>query len=409
MARIKPFKAVRPVNDKVHLVASRSYVSYSKEKLREKLDSNPFTFIHIINPDYDDDLKADGGTLEMFSKVKTKYQEFLDRKVLLKDIKDGIYIYTQTTPKRSYTGIIVGVSVQEYQDKSIKIHEATIQSREELFTEYLDSVDFNAEPVLLSYSKNEDTAELIKKAKAPSPIYDFTTADRIRHSLWIVSSENEILNFQKSFEKVEALYIADGHHRSASSVNLSKNRNNSNPAANCNWFMAMLTQEDEMDIFGFHRMIRGFDKTETDRIIRDINAKFDLAQIEGNPFSPKDGEIHMYYFGTGWTKFKLKSLYSNSPKDNVDAEKLSKQILDPILGITDLKKDKRVKFIPAKNDLNELVDSIDDGNEILFLLAPVTFAELRTVADADEYMPPKSTYIEPKLRSGLTIFDISDE
>ena len=116
--------------------------------------------------------------------------------------------------------------------------------------------------------------------------------------------------------------------------------------------MAMLTQEDEMDIFGFHRMIRGFDKTETDRIIRDINAKFDLAQIEGNPFSPKDGEIHMYYFGTGWTKFKLKSLYSNSPKDNVDAEKLSKQILDPILGITDLKKDKRVKFIPAKNDLN---------------------------------------------------------
>ena len=409
MARIKPFKAVRPVNDKVHLVASRSYVSYGKEKLREKLDSNPFTFIHIINPDYDDDLKADGGTLEMFSKVKTKYQEFLDRKVLLKDIKDGIYIYTQTTPKRSYTGIIVGVSVQEYQDKSIKIHEATIQSREELFTEYLDSVDFNAEPVLLSYSKNEDTAELIKKAKAPSPIYDFTTADRIRHSLWIVSSENEILNFQKSFEKVEALYIADGHHRSASSVNLSKNRNHSNPAANCNWFMAMLTQEDEMDIFGFHRMIRGFDKTETDRIIRDINAKFDLAQIEGNPFSPKDGEIHMYYFGTGWTKFKLKSLYSNSPKDNVDAEKLSKQILDPILGITDLKKDKRVKFIPAKNDLNELVDSIDDGNEILFLLAPVTFAELRTVADADEYMPPKSTYIEPKLRSGLTIFDISDE
>lgn len=409
MARIKPFKAVRPVNDKVHLVASRSYVSYSKEKLREKLDSNPFTFIHIINPDYDDDLKADGGTLERFSKVKTKYQEFLDRKVFVKDIKDGIYIYTQTTPTRSYTGIIVGVSVQEYQDKSIKIHEATIQSREELFTEYLDSVDFNAEPVLLSYSKNEDTAELIKKAKVSSPIYDFTTADRIRHSLWIVSSENEILNFQKSFEKVEALYIADGHHRSASSVNLSKNRNNSNPAANCNWFMAMLTQEDEMDIFGFHRMIRGFDKTETDRIIRDINAKFNLAQIEGNPFSPQDGEIHMYYFGTGWTKFKLKSLYSNSPKDNVDAEKLSKQILDPILGITDLKNDKRVKFIPAKNDLNELVDSIDDGNEILFLLAPVTFAELRTVADADEYMPPKSTYIEPKLRSGLTIFDISDE
>ena len=409
MARIKPFKAVRPVNDKVHLVASRSYVSYSKEKLREKLDSNPFTFIHIINPDYNEELKADGGTKGMFSKVKSKYAEFLDQKVFVKDNEDSIYIYTQTTPTHSYTGIIASVSVQEYMDKSIKIHEATIHNREKLFTEYLDSVDFNAEPVLLSYSKNEETAELIKKAKTASPVYDFTTTDSIRHSLWILSSEEDIVNFQKSFEKVEALYIADGHHRSASSVNLSKNRNNTNPDANSNWFMAMLAQEDEMEIFGFHRMIRGFDKAETDKIINDINAKFDLSHISGDPFSPKDGEVHMYYFGTGWTKFKLKSLDSNSPKDSIDAEKLSRQILDPIMGITDLKNDKRVKFIPAKNDLNELTNSIDNGNDILFLLAPVTFKELRAVADADEYMPPKSTYIEPKLRSGLTIFDISDE
>ena len=282
MARIKPFKAVRPVNDKVHLVASRSYVSYSKEKLREKLDSNPFTFIHIINPDYNEEIKADGGTKGMFSKVKSKYAEFLDRKVFIKDNEDSIYIYTQTTPTNSYTGIIASVSVQEYQDKSIKIHEATIRNREKLFTEYLDAVDFNAEPVLLSYSKNEETAELIKKAKTASPVYDFTTTDSIRHSLWILSTEEDIINFQKSFEKVEALYIADGHHRSASSVNLSKNRNNTNPDANSNWFMAMLAQEDEMEIFGFHRMIRGFDKTETDKIINDINAKFDLSHISGD-------------------------------------------------------------------------------------------------------------------------------
>ncbi len=409
MARIKPFRAVRPVPDKVHLVASRSYVSYSKEKLKEKLDTNPFTFIHIINPDYESDSPSIGGTPEMFGKVRSKYEEFIDFKIFVKDEKDSIYIYNQITPTHSYSGIITSVAVEEYLDKKIKIHESTIQRREQLFTNYLDSIDFNAEPVLLSYAKNKKTAELISKVREASPIYDFTTADTVRHTLWKVDDPHTIEEFQKGFEEVSAFYIADGHHRSASSVNLSKHRNNSNPDANSNWFMAMLTQEDEMEIFGFHRLLTGFEKTETDRIINEINSKFDLEHVTGDPLSPKQGEVHMYYFGTGWTKFSLKTPDSSSPKDEIDAEKLSQQILSSIAGIKDLKKDKRVKFIPAKEDLNSLVSQLDDGNDILFLLAPVSFSQLKSVADANEFMPPKSTYIEPKLRSGLTIFEISDE
>lgn len=409
MAKIKPFKAVRPVSDKVHLVASRSYVSYSKEKLKEKLDTNPFTFIHIINPDYDSDEPSIGGSPDMFNKIKSKFEDFRDQEVFIKDQSDSIYIYSQRTPTHSYTGIIAGVSVDEYKDKKIKIHESTILRREQLFTNYLDAVDFNAEPVLLSYAKNESTAELIKDTKKNQPVYDFTTTDSVRHTLWIVDDPDKIEQYQESLVSVSSLYIADGHHRSASSINLSDLRNKVKEDANSNWFMAMLTQEDEMEIFGFHRLLKDFSKTETDEIIRKINSQFSLDKISGDPYSPQQGDVHMYYFGTGWTKFSLEESSENSPKEFIDAEKLSKQVLSPIVGIEDLKKDQRVKFIPAKEDLQKLVKTLDDGNEILFLLAPVTFDQLKAVADADEFMPPKSTYIEPKLRSGLTIFEISDE
>ena len=409
MARIKPFKAVRPAPDKVHLVASRSYVSYEPEKLVEKLDSNPFTFIHIINPDYKNESNVKGGTPEMFKKVKSKYADFKEHGILIKEKNDSLYIYQQTTPNNSYTGIIAGVSVSDYKAKVIKIHESTLEKREKLFTDYLDHVDFNAEPVLLAHEKNETLTALISKVKEKTAVYNFSTTDKYKHTLWRVDSINEISAFQNALLSVKNLYIADGHHRSASSVNLGIQKNNLNPNANSNWFLAMLTQEDEMRISGFHRLIRGIDRTESDQIIRKINEEFDLESITTDVYTPNQGEIHVYYFGTGWAKLKLNKIDSNSPKDQIDAEKLSAQILEPHAGILDLKNDSRIKFIPDSVDLVELTKQLDNGNDILFLLAPVTFSQLKSVADADEFMPPKSTYIEPKLRSGLTIFEISDE
>ncbi len=409
MARIKPFKAVRPVADKVHLVASRSYVTYTKEQLKEKLDSNPFTFIHIINPDYNDEDKAVGGTHEMFLKVKAKYQQFLKDDVFLKDAEDSIYIYAQHTPTSSYTGIISSVAVEEYLDGTIKIHEATIEKREKLFSEYLDTVDFNAEPVLLSYTKNDVISSLTDEIKSTTAAYDFTTSDRVRHQLWKCADAEKIKAIQAAFNSVSNLYVADGHHRSASSANLAKTRNNANQLANSNWFMSLLIQEDEMEISGFHRLVRGFEKQDSDKFIRQINSDFQIESLSEDYYNPAPGWVHMYYFGTGWTKFQLHTVNSDHKKDHLDAERLSQQVLAPIMSITDLKNDKRVKFIPAKNDIQALEKTIDNGNEILFLLAAVTFDDLKAVADAGDYMPPKSTYIEPKLRSGLTIFEISDE
>jgi len=409
MARIKPFKAVRPISDKVHLVASRSYVSYSKEKLKEKLDTNPFTFIHIINPDYDSEDRAKGGSAEMFIKVKSKYQQFLTDNILLKDEEDSFYVYQQKTTDHSYTGLITGVSVKDYLDKKIKIHEATIARRESLFSAYLDAVDFNAEPVLFSYPSDKKIDDIINQIKSENATYNFTTADSVTHTLWRVSNSDEMSALKNSFEKVQSFYIADGHHRSASSVNLSLNRNNPKALANSNWFMAMLTSEDEMKIFGYHRLLTNVSKSEADSIVNRISQNFQLEPIKDNFFSPESGSVHMYYFGTGWTKFNLKSVSSDSAKDAIDAEKLSNQVFSPLAEIHDLKDDKRIKFVHGKTDLKELLNKIDDGNEILFLLAPVTFEQLKNVADSGEYMPPKSTYIEPKLRSGLTIFDISDE
>ncbi len=409
MAKIKPFKAVRPAADKVHLVASRSYVSYEREKLLEKLDSNPYTFIHIINPDYNQEQRAKGGTPEIFKKVKEKFHSFKEDEILFKDAEDSFYIYQQKSSRGIYTGIIAGVSNQDYVDKVIKIHEATIARREKLFTDYLEKVDFNAEPVLLSHKKSESLSKVVSEIKTSEPIYDFTTSDTFRHTVWRAHSASEIEQIKTELDKIDNLYIADGHHRSASSINLGQLRNNQNPNANSNWFMAMITQENEMQISGFHRLIRGIPKHESDQIIKKIHENFDTETIMDDVFSPKAGEIHMCYFGTGWVKIKLKSSDSKSPTESLDVKKLSTQILSPLAGITDLKNDSRIKFVPDTSDLQSIAHDLDDGNDILFLLAPVTFDQLKAVADADEFMPPKSTYIEPKLRSGLTIFEISDE
>ena len=290
MAKIKPFKAVRPSADKVHLVASRSYVSYEREKLREKLDSNPYTFIHIINPDYKEEHRVPGGTPEMFKKVKDKFHAFKEDAVLVKDEEDSFYIYQQKSSRGTYTGIIAGVSKEDYENKVIKIHEATIARREKLFTDYLNSVDFNAEPVLLSHNKNEALSLLVSEIKTSEPLYDFTTSDTFRHTLWKTSDAYQINEIKKQLEQIEYLYIADGHHRSASSVNLARVRNNPNVDANSNWFMAMITQEDEMQISGFHRLVKGVEKSESDQIVKHIHENFETEAIKDNVFSPKPGE-----------------------------------------------------------------------------------------------------------------------
>lgn len=258
MAVIKPFKAVRPTKDKVAFVTSRSYQEYSKKELDAVLSFNPFSFLQIINPGFKFDKKVSGH--ERFKMVRNRYLEFLEDNIFLKDSRDSFYIYQVEKNNFNCCGIFCATSVQDYRDDVIKKHEDTLSQREELFAKYLDTVEFDAEPVLMTYSDKSSIEAIIAKEKENEPEYYFTTPDKIKHSLWVVSNSETTKALQIEFKSVNALYIADGHHRCASSNLLASmsEKSNSNHTGKepYNYFMSYLIPESEIRIYEFNRMVR---------------------------------------------------------------------------------------------------------------------------------------------------------
>jgi uncharacterized protein (DUF1015 family) len=222
---VRPFNAVRPSRDKVHLVASRSYVSYTRPQLRSKLHDNPFSFLHIIHPDMGaQKLHKITDPQQRFDLVKKKYHEFIADEILVRDEKPGFYIYRQTKNGHPFTGIIGAVAVDDYLNGKVKIHEQTLAKREATFTQYLDVTNINAEPVLLMSERSGSIESIFEKYLATRPEYDFTTTNKVRHQLWVIDEASDILRVEKAYEEMPALYIADGHHRSASSAKLYEKR-----------------------------------------------------------------------------------------------------------------------------------------------------------------------------------------
>lgn len=412
MAHIVPFKAVRPTADKVHLVASRSYVTYKPADLKRKLSENPFTFIHIINPEFGQPKKSKPNTRQRFAKVRARYEEFLEAGIFEQDQEDAYYIYRQTTPDASFTGVICGVSIEEYEQGKIKIHEHTLTKREEVFCEYLDTCDFNAEPVLLTYRENNVEAKtMIGAETANRPAYDFTTTDYIRHQLWVITRPSSIETLTQSFAHIGQLYIADGHHRMASSAKLGLRRRADNPDdkdAPHNFALAMLIPDELLQIEPFHRLISVGAAMGDDEILKNLERDFAVTKSP-EAVIPDEKRLWGMRLSSGWYALKLKIPHRTESKSGqLDATILTEHILRPIFGIEDEKTDKRIQFIPGNEPIAPVASAIDKGiATALFTLHRVDSEELFAVADAGEVMPPKSTWIAPKLRSGLTIMPLS--
>lgn len=413
MAEIIPFKSVRPTRDKAHLVASRSYITYKPKQLSRKLNENPFSFIHIINPDYGEKEISPALSDERFEKVKAKYNEFVDHGYLCKEETANFYIYRQITPTATFTGIICGVQVQEYLDGQIKVHEQTITSRVEVFTKYLDVCDFNAEPVLLTY-KGEG-ANLKHTIEANTQVrseYDFSTSDRVRHQLWPISDQGEIEKIQEAFDKIDCLYIADGHHRMASSANLGKNRkerdSNWHHDDICNFALALIIPESTLSIQSFHRVITLAEPLVEENLFNALALVYDIEKCD-EAYIPAANHHFGMRIASGWYALTLKNaVTAKTAVEQIDPMVLTQTILEPIFGIEDQKTDDRIHFVPENYKLAKLEKKIDNKRlSVVFTLFPVSTQELFDVADANEIMPPKSTYIEPKLRSGLTIMNLS--
>ncbi len=411
MAIIKPFKAIRPAKDKVGFVASRSYHEYSRRELNAVLDYNPFSFLHIINPGYKYAKNVTGK--ERFKLVHSRYLEFLEDHVFRKDEKDALYLYQMQKGKSTFTGLFCCASVKDYQENRIKKHENTIQRREELFANYLEMVSFNAEPVLMTYEDNATISEILQKEMRSSPEYLFTTRDKITHRLWVISNDKTVQALQSAFEEIDALYIADGHHRSASSNLLAKNakKNNENHTGQepYNYFMSYLIPESEIRIYEFNRMIKDLNGLDKEEFLIQLDEYYRIENQGAVLYKPsKKHHFSMYLDGEFYSLYLRKKVYAfTDALSKLDTQILHKTILEPILGIKDLRKDKRIKYGYGKHNVIQMKDDIDKEKfAVGFSLVPITVSEIKAIADAGLVMPPKSTYIEPKLRSGLAIYEL---
>lgn len=416
MANIQPFRAIRPSPDKVHLVASRSYITYSKKDLRSKLDENPYTFLHILNPEYKSKERTPPLSTARFTKIRDNFQAFLKQDILQEDSTAGFYVYRQIKDGHPYLGIIACASVDDYHRQIIKKHEATIAQREETFKNYLHTVKINAEPVCLSYPNHPTIDQLTKKYCRERAVYDFTTTNKVRHTLWVIESKEDIKQIHAAFAEIPSIYIADGHHRSASSALLGKELQQSNPTHSgkegYNFFMAYLIPESNLQIFSYNRLIRGIEAINPEKLIGKIKQKFQLIPLEEDTFIPsKKHEIGMYLNRKWYCLVPKKELYQEEDTvGKLDVSILSKSVLKPIFGITDLRTDKRIYFKGGADGVLSLMEEVDQGKaQIAFAHFPLSVEDLRSIADENKIMPPKSTWIEPKLRSGLTVYDINQE
>lgn len=412
MAQIRAFKAIRPVRNKVHLVATRPYYSYKKNVLKAKLEDNPYTFLHIINPEFGATVKTKPNSTERFLQVRQKFELFKQTGILQTDAQAHIYIYRQTKEDFAVSGFFVGVSVDDYLNGSIKIHEQTLTAREDIFTNYLETVGFNAEPVLLTYEGTEPIRNLLETYLSTRPEYEFTTTDRITHELWLMSAEDTAF-ICDAFAQIPALYIADGHHRSASSVRYAQHLRAQNipyPDA-ANYFLAYLVEEKAVQISAFHRLLKstnGLDLKGFEAIL----ANEGLVERLPNACLPTNKhDIHIYMDKT-WLRFSpnLNFINDQDPIETLDSFILSDLILKPIFGIIDLKTSDQVEFVPGNEALEKITESIDSAKfEVAFFLHPADIEDVKKVADAGLNMPPKSTWVEPKLRSGLTIYSLEND
>ena len=413
MAIIKPFKAIRPTRDKAALATSRSYEEYSKKELKAQLKYNPFSFLHIIEPGYDLHLKLSGE--ERFKMVSKTYESFKKDGIYSKDETPCYYLHQKSFENDIFWGIIAIAHVKDYQHNIIKKHEDTLKKREELFGNYLGITGFNAEPVLLTYPENKTIHSIYTKYSKKRSEYEFSTHTKRLHKFWIINNKTDIELIESEFSKMNALYIADGHHRTASSNFLAKklkkiNKNHTGTEG-YNFFMSYLISDKILKISAFNRYIKDLNGLSKSSFLSKLNEFYTIENRGKHKYQPtKKHHFSMYLDGEFYALHLKNTNYKiNNALSDLDTQIIYETILKPILGIKNLKTDARIKCIPEVFGKKQLKKMVDSGMyKVGFGMFPVSVTQLKAVVNENLRMPPKSTYIEPKLRSGLTIYELND-
>lgn len=404
MAKIIPFKAVRPTRDKVSLVTSRSYDEYTPAELASQLDYNPYSFLHVLNPAYVNLQKISAST--RFKAVLNKYHEFKDEGIFKQEDSPVFYIYEIQAKANTFTGIIAGTAIDDYKNNVIKKHEDTLPYRVEYFKDYLHETRFNTEPVLITYPDNTDMQQWIDSTKQKRPLYVFTSLNKEKHTLWRIKDETEIQWLQDQFEKIGPVYIADGHHRSAS-AELLYEQDKATGNDNLNYFMSFLIAESNLKINEYNRIIHDLNGLTKEDFLNALEKDFAIENKALELWKPQEKFQFGMYLDGNFYALKLKNTNFNSVAEALDAQILYEKVLHPLLGIGDLRNDERIEYIPGNKPVTEIKKMVDSEEfKVGFMLYPASIKEIKELADNNLIMPPKSTYIEPKFRSGLVVYEI---
>ena len=403
MANIIPFNSVRPSRNKVHQLCSRPFYAYKKSHLKAKLESNPYSFLHVINPEFNKVSKTKPNSFARFKLVKEKYEIFKRKNYLIKDQKPQFYIYRQTTEYGIFKGIIAGASVKDYENNLIKKHENTIHKRENIFKNYLEVTKFHAEPVLLAYNPTKKVQEIINKVILERPEYKFATTDKKDHELWLIGKQSHLKEIIEEFKLINNIYIADGHHRIASSLLYQKN----NPKSILNnYFLSFFIDQNDLKIFEYNRIIKNISHFDENEFLNTLENNFKIESLV-NHQAPNSKEELSIYFNKKWYLIKVKSekIFGDF-KSHLNSQIVSDLIIKDIFKINHSDSYKNIEYIKGNQPLSFLVNRVNLlGDSIGIQLYPHVIEEITSMADMGENMPAKSTWIEPKLRSGLTIYE----
>ena len=410
MAKVKPFKGIRPPKEMVEEVVSRPYDVLNSEEARVEAEGNPKSLYRIIKPEIEFEPGTDEHDPKVYDKAVENFRRFQEEGWLVPDDEEKYYIYAQTMDGRTQYGFVVAAWVEDYMEGRIKKHELTRRDKEEDRMKHVRVNNANIEPVFFAFPDNEALEEIIRTVTAGKPEYDFVAPDGFGHTLWVIHDKDLISKITEEFDKIPNLYIADGHHRSAAAALVGAEKAKNNPDhkgdEEYNYFLAVAFPASHLNIIDYNRVVRDLNGLTPEEFLDKVRVNFDVEEKGSEPYRPNALHNFALYLDGKWYSLTAKpgTYDDQDPIGVLDVTVSSDLILRDILGITDLRSDKRIDFVGGIRGLEELQRRVDSGEmKMALALYPVTMDQLMTIADTGNIMPPKTTWFEPKLRSGLVI------
>lgn len=411
MSDIRPFCAVRPNETFASKIAALPYDVYTRKEAKKEVEKNPLSFLKIDRPETMFPDEMDMYAPKVYQKARKVLEEMIEKGEFIQDETPCYYLYELTRNGHRQTGIVACASIDDYFNGTIKKHENTREEKEQDRIRHVDTLDTQTGPIFLAYRLDAVLKEIIEETKRKTPVYDFISEDKITHRVWVIDESEMMERIQQCFVKINKIYIADGHHRAASAIKVGCKRRKEHPGytgeEEFNYFLCTLFAEEELEILDYNRVVKDLNGLSEIEFLEKIKESFEVEEAEESPYAPKQKKEFGMYLGKKWYKLQIKKeQVSDDVVESLDVSILQNKLLKPILGIKQPGKDNRIIFVGGIRGLKELEHCVENGFQVAFSMYPTSMQELFSVADAGRLMPPKSTWFEPKLRSGLFLHKI---